>query len=437
MKHPTLTLQAIKHADKSISADDILKINELGRTELTEDDLYIFNLRACDGLTDRVADRMSDTFLQQFADRINAKSIPLLKDHDWSADKQIGRVYKASVETDENGVKFVKATAYTLKSNTELVEKIEAGILKELSVSFDGLATCSICGEPMEKDWDGRGHCKNQHIAGETYEDKQCESILTECTDVYEVSIVAVPCQPNASIIKKLNHDSTGATERQADVSENKQSNPTNNGGKRAMKKSLLALLKLGARNKAAEQPDEQVTELVDILSDPDKADEELTEEEITAIVTENEDLKKKIEELNGKIDELQEELKACKADAEQQAAEAEAAAVESVLDTEIDKLAPITETVKKNMLRDIDRTSLKLNDGKVEGLDAAIETIKKDYEGLYGKQSGKQSKDAPQISEGRSETKTVVKKGFSYGEAKTSNINKEKQPVKTGFSIN
>ena len=402
MKHPELTLQAIKHVDKSISADDILKINELGRTALTEDDLYVFNLRACDGSTDRVADRMSDTFLQQFADRINAKSIPLLKDHDWSADKQIGRVYKASVETDENGVKFVKATAYTLKSNTELVEKIEAGILKELSVSFDGLATCSICGEPMEKDWEGRGHCKNQHIAGETYEDKQCESILTECTDVYEVSIVAVPCQPNASIIKKLNQSET-APERQASASEDNTS--TNNGGT-TMKKGLLALLKFGAKNKSAEQPDEQVTELIDILGNPDAAEAEVTPEEIQALVEENEELKKRNAE-------LEEELKACKEAAAEQTAEAESAAINSVLDTEVDKLCPLTPTVKENMLRDIDRKELKLVDGKVDGLDAAIEAVSKKYEGLFGKTSKKKTNDAPAVSNEKPE---ITNKGFSKG---------------------
>lgn len=427
MKHPELTLQAIKHADKSIPADDILKINELGRTELTEDDLYIFNLRACDGLKDRVADRMSDTFLQQFADRINAKSIPLLKDHDWSADKQIGRVYKASVETDENGVKFVKATAYTLKSNTELVEKIEAGILKELSVSFDGLATCSICGEPMEKDWDGRGHCKNQHIAGETYEDKQCESILTECTDVYEVSIVAVPCQPNASIIKKLNQSET-APERQASASEH--NTPTNNGGT-TMKKGLLALLKFGAKNKSAEQPDEQVTELIDILGNPDAADAEVTPEEIQALIEENEELKKKNAE-------LEEELKACKEAADQQTAEAEAAAIDSVLDTEVEKLCPLTPTVKENMLRDIDRKELKLVDGKVEGLDAAIEAVSKKYEGLFGQTSKKKTNDAPTVSTTNEAKNETFKKGFNFT-TKTKETPKDEANTsfKKGFSFN
>ena len=427
MKHPELTLQAIKHADKSISADDILRINELGRTELTEDELYIFNLRACDGLTDRVADRMSDTFLQQFADRINAKSIPLLKDHDWSADKQIGRVYKASVETDENGIKFVKATAYTLKSNTELVEKIEAGILKELSVSFDGLATCSICGEPMEKDWDGRGHCKNQHIAGETYEDKQCESILTECTDVFEVSIVAVPCQPNASIIKKLNQSET-APERQASASED--TTPTNNGGT-TMKKGLLALLKFGAKNKSAEQPDEQVTELIDILGNPDAADAEVTPEEIQALIEENEELKRKNAE-------LEEELKACKEAADQQTAEAEAAAIDSVLDTEVEKLCPLTPTVKENMLRDIDRKELKLVDGKVEGLDAAIEAVSKKYEGLFGQTSKKETKDAPTVSTTNEAKNETFKKGFNFT-TKTKETPKEEgnNSFKKGFSFN
>ena len=64
-------------------------------------------------------------------------------------------------------------------------------------------------------------------------------------------------------------------------------------------------------------------------------------------------------------------------------------------------------------MLRDIDRTNLKVENGKVTGLDEAIEAISKKYDGLYGKKisTKKDSKDVPGNSTSAVTKSVTVKK--------------------------
>lgn len=386
MKRTNKTFEQLIHT--APDAADIDIINSISNQTLTNDDVYCFKLRLCDTLLDRVADRMTLKFLTEFADKVNEKSVPLLKDHDWSAEKQLGRIYKACVKKDDNDIDYVEAWAYVLNTSSD-IDKIKAGILKEVSVSFDCLSICSVCGQDMTKDFDGHGICANKHVAGEEYSDGKCESILTSCIDVFEVSFVAVPCQPNAAVIKGLTQSG------QADSVTNTTN--INNGGK-TMKKKFLALKKLAARNKSAETPDEQLAELVDILTSD--GDDELTAEEIENLCDENENLKKRIAELEDKVKQLEDELN----DARQQADEA---IIETTVEDRVEKLCPNHPVIKENMLRDIDRTALKVEDGKVTGLDEAIEAISKKYDGLYGKKisTKKDSKDMPGNS-----TSTVAK---------------------------
>ena len=56
-----------------------------------------------------------------------------------------------------------------------------------------GKATCSICGQPY-------GVC--EHRKGERYGGRQCLAVLSEPTDAYEFSFVAVPAQRQAGVTK-------------------------------------------------------------------------------------------------------------------------------------------------------------------------------------------------------------------------------------------
>lgn len=428
-------LKNAKHFTKSVDIAedredvDIDLINKFSKAELTPEEVYAFKIRMCDGLADRVDDEMTNDFLSEFATLVNEKSIPLLKDHCWSVECQLGRIYKAEVAEDEEGVSFVKGYAYVLASDTELVDKIKAGIFKEVSVAFDGEGVCSICGEPMEKDYDGRGYCKSGHRAGVD----DCVTLLTHCKDVYELSFVSVPCQPKAAVIKKFNI-SEQAPERQASV----PTDETKTTGGNKMKKGLLGLLKLKAVSKAAE--DEQPSELIDAIADIENADEDLTDEDIEKLVTENAELKQKNEELEAKVAELEKKIEDAEAEADAAAAEAEQAAVDTIVDAEIEKLCPINASIKEHMLRDIDKSALKLVDGQVEGLTEAIEALTKSYEGLYGKKASTvpESKDTLTPSTTKETKPEGFKKGMTFTNKTGATPSEQpKSAVKKGFTFN
>ena len=81
---------------------------------------------------------------------------------------------------------------YTLDQITE----IEAGIKKEVSVGCSmAKARCSVCGAEY-------GSCA--HRKGVTYDGQLCLAVLTEPTDAYEFSFVAVPAQRDAGVLKAM-----------------------------------------------------------------------------------------------------------------------------------------------------------------------------------------------------------------------------------------
>lgn len=94
----------------------------------------------------------------------------------------------------------LKARAYMVRtdSNTDLIKEIDAGIKKEVSIGCAaGKVTCSICGKNM------KAH-ECSHIKGKTYKGKLCYGILSDISDAYEWSFVAVPAQRNAGVTKSF-----------------------------------------------------------------------------------------------------------------------------------------------------------------------------------------------------------------------------------------
>lgn len=86
----------------------------------------------------------------------------------------------------------------------DLILKIDAGIVKEVSVSCSiSKKLCSICGSSYD------GSCN--HILGKRYNDKICFIKLETPLDAYEWSFVAVPAQIEAGVVKhfstKINED--------------------------------------------------------------------------------------------------------------------------------------------------------------------------------------------------------------------------------------
>lgn len=334
-----------------ISDSDLELINKHTLVPLTADDVYTFKVQICDNDVDRVGDKMTDSFLEQVAEHITG--VTGLKDHDWNVKNQLARLYDAEVVTDDSNVtvlgeprKYVLGKAYTLSKNEELIDNINAGLLKETSISFNSNNdTCSICGAPMIKDDNDIGHCSNKHVAGHYYDNKLCYNRIDELEDILEWSLVAVPCQRKAGINNK------------------------NIGGYKVMRKAeylIRQFMSSKSYDKAAPEDKAALDEAV-----VDKGDEvEMTDEDIRKLIDENGKLKAKVKE-------LEDQVKAANDGRERDK-------IEAIVSKGLDELKPLTEKVKEMMLKDIPWDDLKLEDGQIPGMDDVFAGIKDSYKGLY-----------------------------------------------------
>lgn len=185
------------------SSKDMEKINAYSRRELSEDEVYVFNVRLCDNEIDRDYECFSLSALNELAQLFVGKTG--IFDHSMKASEQKSRIFETCVEKQAgektsygDELYILKAKAYMLRNdeNKALIEEIDAGIKKEVSVSCSmGKSICSICGK------DNRVQ-RCEHIGGQTYKNKLCFKSLEEAKDAYEFSFVAVPAQKNAGVTK-------------------------------------------------------------------------------------------------------------------------------------------------------------------------------------------------------------------------------------------
>lgn len=183
------------------------KINTFTRRELREEELYVFPVRLCDNDIDRDAERFSDEALVSLSKLFVGKSG--IFDHDPRGSNQTARIFDTEVVSDPQKLtkdrrpyKYLRAQAYMVRTddNKSLIEEIDAGIKKEVSVSCSSSKRiCSICGNDITKN-----PC--EHHKGREYGSGMCHQILDGITDAYEWSFVAVPAQINAGVTKKYNY---------------------------------------------------------------------------------------------------------------------------------------------------------------------------------------------------------------------------------------
>ena len=194
---------AVSAGVETVSAEDLALINRLSRGKLTAEQVYTFALRLCDNEVDRDFERFEEETLAKLGEMFVGKTG--IFDHQWQAQGQTARIYRTELCCEGGittkaggGYCYIKAYAYMLRNekNQPLIDEIEAGIKKEVSVGCSVRhAICSICGEDMHE-----GHC--QHEKGRSYNGKLCFARLKEPTDAYEWSFVAVPAQPAAGVVK-------------------------------------------------------------------------------------------------------------------------------------------------------------------------------------------------------------------------------------------
>ncbi len=193
---------------KAVSIEKELElINTYTRSELKQEDVYIFTLTLCDNEVDRDYERFSAEALTALAGLFKGKTG--IFDHSMRSKDQRARIFRTYIEKAQGKKTSVgeaytalKARAYMLRTeeNASLIKEIEGGIKKEVSVGCSMKeCICSVCGKDMK-----RHQC--EHIKGRTYDGKICHGILKEPTDAYEWSFVAVPAQKMAGVTKSFNN---------------------------------------------------------------------------------------------------------------------------------------------------------------------------------------------------------------------------------------
>jgi hypothetical protein len=197
--------EALSEGVAVLDETELALINLQARKTLTAEEVYTFGVRLCDNEVDRDFERFDLASLQTLAELFVGKSG--IFDHSWTAQGQTARIYRTQLVQDGSTTTptgepytYLKGYAYMVRTaaNADLIREIDGGIKKEVSVSCAVKDTiCSICGESL------RDRNKCVHTPGSWYGEQLCYGILTEPTDAYEWSFVAVPAQPKAGVVKR------------------------------------------------------------------------------------------------------------------------------------------------------------------------------------------------------------------------------------------
>lgn len=195
--------------------EDMEAINRYTRRAYEPEEVYTFSLVLCDNEVDRDFERFSVESLEKLRELFLGKTC--IFDHERKSANQTARIYHTQLEekageTTQAGEKLVQlaARAYLPRTqgNSETIELIESGILKEVSVSCSvKRGVCGICGKE-----------KCNHQKGKVYGGRLAHTVLTEPTDAYECSFVAVPAQRGAGVVKSAQVEKILGQDVQADV---------------------------------------------------------------------------------------------------------------------------------------------------------------------------------------------------------------------------
>ncbi len=187
----------------TVTEEELVLINKLTVKELKAEEVFTFKVILCDNEVDRDCERFDIAALEKLAELF--VGVTGIFDHNPCGGNQTARIFDAECEKSADKVTScgdnyvcVKAKAYMPRTgkNADLIAEIEAGIKKEVSVSCAVSSfTCSVCGGDMR-----HGTCG--HIRGEIYGNRKCHCILSDITDAYEWSFVAIPAQVNAGVTK-------------------------------------------------------------------------------------------------------------------------------------------------------------------------------------------------------------------------------------------
>lgn len=195
-------LKAALVEKQAVNDGELALINVQSLRPLGAEEVFTFRLAACDNKVDRDYERFTEQALEGLAPLFVGR--PVLLDHKWSAGSQTARVYAASVEGETVRRLVLRCYMPRMEQTAPTITAIESGILRECSVGcVVERAVCSICGADQ-----AQACCI--HHPGVEYDGKTCVMELDGARDAYEVSLVAVPAQPGAGIIKSKRYGGQG-----------------------------------------------------------------------------------------------------------------------------------------------------------------------------------------------------------------------------------
>lgn len=254
---PGMITKAAQLENQEINDAELRAINKHTLQPLTAEEVFTFKAVLCDNEVDRQSERFTIKALEDLKKLFIGKTV--IKDHSWSANDQVARIYATelvqSEKTNKSGEPCAQLVAYCYMvktaSNADLIAEIKGGIKKEGSVGFRASSViCSICGTDNAK-----SYCR--HFPGKSYEKEggpqQCIFTLAGVSDAYEFSLVAVPAQKNAGVRKSY----TGETVEALDVEPTAATEPTE-----AMKhedkdtQTRVRLMEIKAKNNSSHKED-------------------------------------------------------------------------------------------------------------------------------------------------------------------------------------
>lgn len=195
-------LKSARLENAMVSESELALVNQQTLRPMSTDEVYLFRLVACSNQVDRDFERFTEKTLDELAVLFVGR--PVLMDHRWSAEAQTARVYAGNVESS-GSVQWLVLRCYMprMEQTASMIMAIESGIIRECSVGCAvQRALCSICGADQRKTL-----C--QHTPGQEYDGQVCHMDLDGAAEAYEVSLVAVPAQPEAGIIKSKRYGGT------------------------------------------------------------------------------------------------------------------------------------------------------------------------------------------------------------------------------------
>lgn len=111
---------------------------------------------------------------------------PIQRNHDTYSSEglPVGRIFSSTMATDDQGMPCNRQRFYMVKEplTQSLVQRMDGGVLREVSVSFaHDLLECSICETDLYD-------CA--HIPGEEYDGKVCQARVLGVSEYFETSLV-------------------------------------------------------------------------------------------------------------------------------------------------------------------------------------------------------------------------------------------------------